>query len=127
MARVLRKKLIYHYGDTFEGIEVLWKDANGNPINLAGYTATMRVKAVAGAGTGQTTLLILSSAGGDGLVIDAGNGKVTISATPTKMTTAPSALVQGQRYFYDLQVKNVAETQTLLEGEFWVDPEVTTD
>lgn len=125
MARVKILNLVYHYGDTLDGLSVVWKDANETPINLAGYTATLRVKSVAGAGTGQTTLLVLS--GGDGLDVDAPNGKISLNATPTKMTTSPSALVQGEVYFYDLQVKNVQETKTLLKGTFAVDKEVTTD
>lgn len=123
--RVEQRKLVYHYGDTFDGIEILWKDASGNPVVLTGYTAQMRIKAQTGLGVGEPTILQLTSALNDGLVITALAGKVAINASPAKMTSG--TLQQKTRYFYDLQVKDGQETQTLLEGEFWVDPEVTTD
>lgn len=123
MARVVTANLIYQYGDSFDDYFVVWVDASGNPINLSGYTATMRIKAVAGGGTGETTLLTL--AGGDGLTIDAPNGKISFNATATKMTGG--TLVQNTKYKYDLQVVSGTEKKTLIKGDFWVDPEVTTD
>lgn len=122
---VQRRNFRYHYGDTWDGADVLWKDADGLPINLSGYAAQLAIKAKVGAGAGEATVLKLTNGASDGLVIDTALGKVTINATPTKMTSG--TLAQGQGYFYDLQVKNGSETQTLLEGEFWVDGEVTTD
>jgi len=128
MSQVIQKRNFrYHYGDSFGIFEVFWKDASGAAINLSGYSAQLAIKAKAGGGTGEPVVLKLTSSASDGLVIDNALGKVSIDATPSKMITTPSALAQGQGYFYDLQVKNSAETQTLLEGEFWVDPEVTTD
>lgn len=122
--RVETRTLVYHYGDTFDGVDIIWKDALGVPINLSGYDATMRVKSVTGSPAAATVLLLTSVASG-GLTIDAPAGKVSINATPAQMTG--QSLEQGQRYFFDLQVKNSQETQTLLRGEFWVDPEVTDD
>ena len=121
MTRVLIEDLIYHYGDSFDDLIVVWQDASGVPISLSGYTATMRIR-TAPATTG-TFLLELTSAVSGGLTIDAPNGKITFAATPTKMKSG--SLVQSQSYFYDLQVSNGSETKTLLKGKFWVDPEVT--
>ena len=123
MARVVNVTLFYLYGDSFDDYIVTWVDANGTPISLSGYTATMRIKAVAGGGTGQATVLQLS--GGDGLTIDAPNGKITFSGTSTKMTSG--TLAQNTTYKYDLQVASGSEKKTLIRGDFIVDPETTTD
>lgn len=122
---VQKRNFRYHYGDTFDGFNVLWKDDAGAVASLSGYTAQLCIKAKAGGGTGEPTVLKLTSATDDGLTIDIALGKISLSGTPIKMTSG--SLVQGQGYFYDLQVKSSSETQTLLEGEFWVDSEVTTD
>lgn len=123
MGRVLTKPLVYHYGDSFNKYAVLWEDANGAPINLTGWTATMRIKAKAGGGTGEPLVLELNSSG-QGLSIDAVNGRINFNATPTKMKSGSLAPAGGQ-YAYDLQVSNGVDAETLVKGPFWVDPEVT--
>ena len=123
MARVQNAALIYMYGDSCDDYSVSWGDASGNPISLSGYTATMRIKAITGGGTGEPTVLTLS--GGDGLTIDVPGGKITFSATATKMTGG--TLVQNTKYKYDLQVVSGTEKKTLIKGDFFVDSEVTTD
>ena len=125
MARVLTVNLVHQYGDTFDDYSVTWLNSSGTPINLTGYTATMRIKAKTGGGTGETTLLTLTSAANDGLTIDAPNGKITFSGTPTKMTSG--TLAQGVKYVYDLQVASGSEKKTLIRGDFFVDGETTTD
>lgn len=122
MALPLVKKLQYYYGDTFDDYVVTWKDNSGVAINLTGYTATMKIKTAAGG----STLLTLDSGVGNGLLIDAPNGKITFFASPAKMKSG--TLVGGQVYYYDLQVSNTgdADVKTLLEGEFWVKAEITT-
>lgn len=114
--------MVYHYGDSFDGIVVSWKDADGNPVSLAGYSAKLQARTA----TGNGTLVLELTSASAGLEINTSAGTVTINASPSKMTSSPSALVQGQGYFYDLQVTNGVETQTLLKGELWVDGEVTT-
>lgn len=115
--------MVYHYGDSFDGIVVSWKDADDNPVSLSGYSAKLQARTTTGSGT---LVLELTNAASNGLEINSSAGTVTINASPSKMTSSPSALVQGQGYFYDLQVTNGTETQTLLKGELWVDGEVTT-
>lgn len=120
MARVKIAHLVYHYGDSFDDYQVIWQDAAGVPINLAGYTATLRIRPTE-SHTG--TLLLELTSSGQGLSINASQGLVDFVATPTKMKSG--TLVGGNRYFYDLQVASPAETKTLIKGQFWVDPEVT--
>lgn len=120
MALPLIKKLQYYYGDTFDDYVITYKDSAGAAINLTGYTASMKIKTAAGG----TTLLTLDS-NGNGLVLDAANGKITFAASPTKMKSG--TIQGGQVYYYDLQVGNTgdADVKTLLEGEIWVKSEIT--
>lgn len=125
MALPVVRNIAYQFGDTFDDFYVVWLNDLDVPINLTGYTATMRIKAKAGGGTAEATVLLLDSAGATGLVINAAAGTVTPAGTPTKMKSG--TLEQGVKYTYDLQVANVQETKTLMKGQFWVMPEVTTD
>jgi len=124
MARVQVKSLVYHYGDTFIGYAVLYEDESGAPIPLTGYFARMRIKAKAGGGSGEPLVLQLDSGAGNGLTIDAPNGRVNFNATPAKMKSGSLAPAGGE-YAYDLQVELGADVYTLIKGPFWVDPEVT--
>lgn len=123
MARVKTVNLVYHYGDTFDDYSVIWLDSSEVPINLTGYTATLRIKDKAGAGA--TQLLQLSSTTADGLTIVAAAGRIDFSATATKMKSG--TLVQNTVYYYDLQVAtpSSADVKTLIKGQIWIDPEVT--
>lgn len=112
--------LDYWYGDSFSGVSVVWKDANGTPINLTGYLASLQVR-----DENDVLVLHLDSAGQTGLTIDALNGKVSISATAPKMVGG--TLVQGTVYDYDLQVKSGDGNtiRTLLYGKFVVHEQAT--
>jgi hypothetical protein len=123
--RVLVKNLFYHYGDAFNKYAVVYEDEFGVPLPLSGYGSQLRVKAKAGGGTGEPTLLVLTV--GDGLTLDAPNGRVNASATAVKMLEG-SLPVAGGVLAYDWQIKSPSgDPLTLLRGSFVVDPEVTTD
>ena len=112
--------IVYHYGDTFDGLSVQWKDSAGVANDLTGFVASMKVKNEDG-----TALLSLSSPSIGMTIPTPANGTVVINAVPSLMIG--SDLVEGETYEYDLQVKNAAGTviKTLIKGPFRVDKQVT--
>lgn len=114
--------IVYHYGDTFEGLTVQWIADDGNPHDLTNYRTDMKIRDKV---TGDT-VLHLSSDTGEGLTIpDPTDGTVIVNGFPSIMTSG--SLVQGESYKYDLQVKSQdgSVVKTLIKGEFRVDPEQT--
>jgi hypothetical protein len=119
MTRVLTRTLYYHYGDTFDDYQVIWKDGSGTPLNLTGYTATLRIKPQVG---GSTALELNSS--GNGLVITPAAGLIDFQASSTKMKSG--SLAANTKYVYDLQVAlGTSDIKTLIKGDFIVDAEIT--
>lgn len=89
---------------------------DGTPWDLENYTATMTVRPYAGA---STTTVVASTANGL-IVLDAPNGRatVTISATTT-------AGFSPGRYVYDFVFDSGSEVTRVLEGVFVVIAGVT--
>ena len=83
---------------------------NNTPWNLAGYTATMTVRPFLGS---STTTLLATTANGK-IVLDAPNGRatVTFSATDTNIKAEP--------YVYDFIYNSGSVTTRVLEGQFIV-------
>lgn len=96
--------------DTFI-VNVTYKDPNGVPINLSGYTATFIVKDTPGGSVTCTTAEI-----GNGITKDDSNGvfTITIAPTETKKFTVPKA-------YYQFQVDSGSVKTTLLSGAFAVE------
>ncbi|NJO82881.1 MAG: hypothetical protein HC828_08710 [Blastochloris sp.] len=115
--RAVNYRLNVKAGDTWNDFSLTWNDANGDPVDLTGYTAQLQVRAT-NTPTGTSILLITSAAGQ--LVIDALNGTITTLVSATDMTIAAG------RYFYDLEVQVGSVKTTLIQGEFWVHPQITT-
>ncbi len=96
---------------------VVWKDSNGAPVNLTGYTAKMQIRASA---YSDEVLLELSTTNGR-ITLDAVAGKVTLIFSPT-ITSA----INWRRGKYDLELTAANGTVTrLIEGEITVSQEVT--
>lgn len=92
---------------------VYWKDPNGNPINLTGYTAKLQISTQYGV----STSLELSS--GNGITIYPTEGKLVITATPTQT----GALAIG-KYVYELELSVGTNIYRILEGELNVSNQV---
>ena len=110
--------MVYHYGDSFDGVTWEWRDSDGNTKSLTGYLASLKVKTEGG-----TEVLHLDSDAQGGLSIV--SDVVVLSASPTLMTAGD--LVQDQTYLYDIQVKSSdgSIVKTLSKGPFRVDKEIT--
>jgi hypothetical protein len=121
MAEVPEYALVYHYGDSFDGITWQWKDSAGIAKDISTYTADLKVKTDSG-----TEVLHLTSSPASGLSIPVGtDGKVVLSVSPTIMMAG--TLVEGTTYEYDVQVKSSDGSiiKTLTKGPFRVDKQVT--
>lgn len=106
---------VVYQGATFSEL-LTWKDENGDPVNLAGYTARMKGKRT---GDGGTAINLTTENGGIALGGAAGTITLTIGATDT------AALAPGDMN-YDLEVVSGGGAVTrLLRGIITVDAEVT--
>ena len=101
-------------GATFTS-DVTVKDANGNPFNLAGYTAT--AKLAKGFASTRTRVAMTTT-----IASDPATGVVTLSLTATET----AALDAPARYVYDLEVTTGASVTRVIEGIINVRPNVTT-
>lgn len=100
-------------GATFTS-DVTVKDANGNPFNLAGYTARAKLaKGYASTRTRQDFTTTIAS--------DAASGVVTLSLTATQTTA-----LEDTRYVYDLEIQTGDVVTRVIEGVINVRPQVTT-
>jgi hypothetical protein len=111
-----------HYGDSFDDLNVTWKDDDGIAQPLTGWTPHFAVRAAYS--DANPTLLLEHNTG---LLLDEPEGTVAFVATPAQMMAGSPGLVEGQSYVYDLEVRSPdGKVKTLLAGKFWVDYQVTT-
>jgi hypothetical protein len=98
------------------GLTIVYKDATGNAINLAGYTARMYVRTTY---TTPTTIIQLPTENGM-ITIDSANGSLTLAITAANTTNLAAA-----NSVYDLELVAGASVTRIMEGKFTVTPEVT--
>lgn len=107
-----------------------WKDAAGDPMPLVNYTARMQVRET----WASKTKIFELTTGNGGIVLDAGNGTVTMhlpaadsAAVPINPTkTAWIDGKQAQQLVFDLELIDPAGVVTrLLQGAALFVPEVT--
>lgn len=97
--------------------DIVWKDSNGTPIDVTGYTARMQVRASVAA----PEVLLELTTEDDNIVMGTTDGKITLVLTDVE--TAALVWVSG---VYDLEVESTTGVVTrLLKGTITVDPEVT--
>jgi len=107
--------IVADQGATFTR-NIMWKDANGNPVNVTDYTARMQVRQKY---TSSSTVLSLVSP--TNITLGGGSGTVVVTASATTM-----AGIAGGDYVYDLEMVASNNVVTrLLQGSFSVRPEVT--
>ena len=91
------------------------KDTVTGPWNLAGYTATMTVRPFAGS----TTTTLLATTANGGIVLDAPNGRATVTFSNTATNIKP------EPYQYDFVLYQGSVVTRILEGQFLVTAGVT--
>ena len=101
-----------------------WTTTSGtvtSPVNLTGYTARMQVRE-----TQASTATILSLTSGSGITLGGTAGTILLEASATTTAGVASADSPQSVYAYDLELISGAGYVTrLVEGNFYVDPEVT--
>lgn len=103
-------------GATFS-LVLSWKDSQGNPIDLTGYTAKMDVRR---SYSSSDTLLSLRT-NGEGIQIQELNGKINLSASAELTEKLPPVSA-----VYDLELTSPGGIVTrLLEGRVVISPEIT--
>lgn len=96
-------------------LQCIYKDAEGDLVNLTGYTARLQVRA-----THQSTTALLALTDGSGLTLGGAAGTIDIEASAGQTTS-----LKPGTYVYDLELVTGATVTRLLEGAFTVTPEVT--
>lgn len=96
-----------------------WK-LNDVPVDLTAYTARMQVRESYDAGTA-----VLSLTSGTGITLGGTAGTIFIEASP--VTTAALDATPNSQYLYDLELVSGGGSVVtrLVEGRFFIDPEVT--
>lgn len=109
--------LTIYQGQTFI-CHLLWKDGQGIPINLTGYSARSEWRR---SSRSQDILYSLSSKEDNGIQVDGDSGRILL--------TIPADVSSGFKFrnaVYDLELINPSgEVTRLIEGEVIVSPEVT--
>ena len=96
-------------------LQIVYKDSNGNPINLTGYTAEMQVRRKFDS---DTAVLTLSTSNG-GITIVGATGTLNLIATDEQAAIDPSL------YVYDLELSTGGVRTRLIQGTVTVSGEVT--
>lgn len=109
------------YNDTLDqgatyNLVVVYKQDNGTPVNLTGFSAYMQLRESYEATVADLTL---STANG-GISINGVAGEITITATATQTTALVSDF-----YVYDLELVSGSTVIRLLQGQITVNSEVT--
>jgi hypothetical protein len=96
-------------------LQIVYKDSNGNPINLTGYTAEMQVRRKFDS---DTAVLTLSTSNG-GITIVGATGTLNLIATDEQAAIDPGL------YVYDLELSTGGVRTRLIQGTVTVSGEVT--
>ena len=102
-------------GSTFS-MAVVYKDADGNPVDLTNYSARSQARETIDS---STTLWNLVSP--TNIALGGATGEITLSLAAT--TTA--GYTPNKTYYYDLELVTGATVIRLLQGQIYVSPEVT--
>ena len=104
-------------GATFQ-MNLTWKDGEGVPVNLTGYTARMQVRKNVNA---TDTLLNMTTENGS-IALGGALGTISITGSATNTSAIPDTIKTG---VYDLELVNGSVVKRLIEGNVEISPEVT--
>ena len=99
-------------------INFTYKNPNGTPINLTGYSAALQVRT---SPLAKTAVLTLTSPS-DGIIITALTGLIEVHAT-----AAQTAAITNGKYAYDIEITapTTNVVTRLVQGTIEVSPQVT--
>jgi hypothetical protein len=107
--------------------QVVYKDANGNPVNLSGYHARMQVRETLASSTVICRLSSSIDADGTGLNLSgsAGNLPLASGSIGVYISAASSSAFSFDTAVYDLELVTGITVTRLLQGTIKLDKEVT--
>jgi hypothetical protein len=97
-------------------VTVTYKDSNGAPINLTGYTAAMQVRQQYSSTDADLTLTSPSG----GIVITPLTGVIVITMSATQTLSLSEGF-----YVYDVELTSGTFKDRMMQGQLTVAPEVT--
>lgn len=108
--------ILIEQGSTFT-LPIIWKDSEGVPINVTGYTARMQIRK-----TVKSAEVLISAT--------TENGRITLGgATGAVTVTIPATITDDiivKSAVYDLELQSAAGVVTrLIQGAVTISPEVT--
>ena len=108
--------IVADQGATFSRV-ITWKDSDGVPIDLNGYSARMQLRSQ------------IDSAGAAVFELTTENGRISLGGTAGTITLSAAATataaVPADTYVYDLELVEGATVTRLIQGEFELRGEVT--
>jgi hypothetical protein len=110
-------------------LELLYKDSNGSPVNLSGYSGRMQIKS-GFADNNPTTYLTLSSSlmsdrTGLNLSGSAGNNPLASGSIGLYISAATSSLLTFDTAYYDILLTTGTTVTRILEGQIKLAKAVT--
>jgi hypothetical protein len=108
-------------------LELQYKDANGNPINLSDYSGRMQIRPSIASTTVYITLSSSLAADGTGLNFSGSNGATPPSSGSigVYISAASSSLLTFDMGVYDLEICSGSYVNRILEGQIKLSKEVT--
>jgi len=115
--------------------EIVYKDSNGTPVDLTGYTARMDLRQQPGASTSYLTLSSSLGPCGTGLNMSGSGGlsaskPLTSGSIGVYISHLSSSALNFDEAFYDLEVVsgsgNCAVVTRLIQGKITLSKEITT-
>ena len=107
--------------------QVVYKDANGNPVNLSGYHARMQIRETIGSSTIICRLSSSLDADGTGLNLSGSAGTLPLASGSigVYISAASSSAFSFDTAVYDLELVTGTTVTRLLQGTIKLDKEVT--
>ena len=107
--------------------QVVYKDANGTPVNLSGYHARMQIRETIGSSTTIGRLSSSLDADGTGLNLSGSAGTLPLSSGSigVYISAASSSGFTFDTAVYDLELVTGTTVTRLLQGTIKLDKEVT--
>ena len=121
-----RYSFVIEQGSTLN-LELQYKDSNGKPINLTGYSGRMQVRPSVGSETVYLTLSSSLNADGTGLNFSGSSGTnpPTSGSIAIYISAPSSSTLTFDTAVYDLELTSGPVVTRLLEGQIKLSKEVT--